>query len=138
MKSTQELWYLDSGCSKHMTGDANKFLVMTRTKHGNVTFGGDNKGTILGVGSVGKDLSSSIDDVLLVKNLQHNLLSVSQLCDKGNRVIFESRTCLVQQLCDDKIIMRGRRIDNIYMVDLDCVTSSNAKCFIGKEEQSWL
>ena len=81
-----------------MTGDASKFIIMKSTQSGSVTFGDNNKGIILGIGSVGKDQSSSIDNVLLVKNLKHNLLSISQLCDKGNRVIFESKTCFVQQL----------------------------------------
>ncbi len=110
---------MDSGCSKHMTGDASKFLLIKPTKGGSVTFGDNSKGKILGIGSVGKDLSSSIEDILLVQSLKHNLLSISQLCDKGNRVIFESKECMVQRLSDNEIIMRGRRIDNVYLVDLN-------------------
>ena len=34
-------WYLDSGCSKHMTGDRNKFITFDEKKTGNVTFGND-------------------------------------------------------------------------------------------------
>ncbi len=72
-----------------MTGDTSKFLLIKPFKGGNVVFGDNSKGKILGIGSIGKDLSNAIDNILLVKNLKHNLLSISQLCDRGNRVIFE-------------------------------------------------
>ena len=39
---------------------------------------------ILGFGKVVKKSSKSIDNVYLVDGLKFNLLSVSQLCDKGN------------------------------------------------------
>ena len=40
-------WYLDSGCSKHMTGDKSKFLSISFKKEGHVTYGDNNKGRIL-------------------------------------------------------------------------------------------
>ena len=33
------LWYLDSGCSRHMIGDRSLFKVFESKKGGNVTFG---------------------------------------------------------------------------------------------------
>ncbi|VFQ83837.1 unnamed protein product [Cuscuta campestris] len=57
-----------NGCSKHMTGDASKFLQIKPAKGGNVIFGDNSKGKIIGIGSVGKSENSSIDNVLLVKD----------------------------------------------------------------------
>ena len=37
------LWYLDSGCSRHMTGDRSLFKVFESKKGGNVTFGNGSK-----------------------------------------------------------------------------------------------
>jgi hypothetical protein len=34
-------WYIDNGCSKHMTGDKSKFLSLSERKSRNVTFGND-------------------------------------------------------------------------------------------------
>jgi hypothetical protein len=45
-------WYIDSGCSKHMTGDKIKFLTLSESKSGNVTFGNDALGKIKGKGMV--------------------------------------------------------------------------------------
>jgi hypothetical protein len=41
-------WYIDSGCSKHMTGDKSKFLTLSDRKSGNATFGNDAPGKIKG------------------------------------------------------------------------------------------
>ena len=68
-----EKWYLDSGCSKHMTGDRSKFSHLQEKDGGMVSFGGKDKGKIIRTGKV-RDF---IDDVLLVEGLNHNLLSIS-------------------------------------------------------------
>ena len=62
-------WYLDSGCSRHMTDDKSKFCLLTESEGGQVTFGENSKGKIIDSGKVGKNLSSCIDDVMLVKRL---------------------------------------------------------------------
>ena len=74
---------MDSGCSRHMTGDESKFAFLTRRKGGYVAFGDNGKGRIIGHGSIGNNSSSLIENVLLVDGLKHNLLSISQLYDKG-------------------------------------------------------
>ena len=77
-------WYLDSRCSRHMTGKANLFTHLEMKKVGKVTFGIRLQPLVKLVRK-----TTYIEDVLLVDGLKHNLLNVSQLCDKGNRVTFE-------------------------------------------------
>ena len=78
LKANKSKWYVDSGCSKHMTGDATKFIAIKPTNGGNVSFGNNDKGKIIGIGNVGKTESNSIENVSFVKGLKYNLLSVSQ------------------------------------------------------------
>ncbi|VFQ90205.1 unnamed protein product [Cuscuta campestris] len=52
LKASSVLWYLDSGCSKHLTGDASKFIQIKPAKGGNVVFGDNSKGKIIGISSV--------------------------------------------------------------------------------------
>ena len=85
------MWYLNSGCSIHMTGDRTKFYMLIETRSGQVTFGENTKEKIIGSGKVGKNLSSCINDVILVEGFAYNLLSISQLCDKGCKVTFDSQ-----------------------------------------------
>ena len=44
---------MDSGCSKHMTGDASLLSEIKYKKLGLVTFGDDGKGIAIGIGKVG-------------------------------------------------------------------------------------
>ena len=82
MKSTFKvmdtcLWYLDSGCSRHMTGDRSLFKVFESKKGGNVTFGDGNKSWIKGKGIISLSGLPDIANILYVEGLRVNLLSIS-------------------------------------------------------------
>ncbi|RVW58347.1 Copia protein [Vitis vinifera] len=55
--SKKDKWFLDSGCSRHMTGDESKFAFLTKRKGGYVTFGDNSKGRIIGQGNIGLETS---------------------------------------------------------------------------------
>ncbi|XP_021743854.1 uncharacterized protein LOC110709902 [Chenopodium quinoa] len=55
-------WYLDSGCSKHMTGDKSKFLSLEAYPGGTVTFGDNKKGEVIAKGKVGRSRNSEQDN----------------------------------------------------------------------------
>nr|KYP31481.1 hypothetical protein KK1_048179 [Cajanus cajan] len=98
LRAKSLLWYLDSGCSRHMTGDPSKFSSLKLKKEGFVTYGDNNKGKILGHGNIGNSSSSTlIENVLLVEGVKHNFLSISQLSDKGFKIEFDNTCCLI---CD--------------------------------------
>ena len=59
-----------------MMGDASKFTHISPKKSRHVTYGDKNKGRILGVGKIGTNSSTSIENVLLVEGLKQNLPSV--------------------------------------------------------------
>ena len=46
------LWYLDSGCSRHMIGNKGLFKTLFEGKIGTVTFGDGSKSVIRGIGTV--------------------------------------------------------------------------------------
>ena len=62
---------------------------------GTVTFRENQNGKIAGVGKISIDPYPPIDNVLFVKGLKHNLLSISQLCDSGYGVSFNKDECVV-------------------------------------------
>jgi len=66
-------WYLDSGYSKHMTGDKSKFLSISFKQEGHVTYGDNNKERILGRGSIGDKDILIIHDVLYCRRLKAQL-----------------------------------------------------------------
>jgi len=81
-----------------MTRDSTQLINIKWKLEGYVTYGDNNRGKILGVGDIGRNDRVIIEDVLLVKGLKHNLLSISQLCDKGYKIMFEPDQCLIQNL----------------------------------------
>ncbi|RVW72677.1 Copia protein [Vitis vinifera] len=57
LRIKKDKWFLDSGCSRHMTGDESKFAFLTKRKGGYVTFGDNSKGRIIGQGNIGLETS---------------------------------------------------------------------------------
>ena len=95
----KELWYLDSGYSRHITGDKSKFAKFELKDEGFMTYGDNNKGRILESGVINNGASFNIHNMLLIEGLKHNLISISQLCDKGFKVVFEPNNCLIYDAC---------------------------------------
>src|ERR1044072_8549059 len=137
LKTTSNLWYLDSGCSKHMTGDINHFSNLVLKAKGYVTYGDNNKGKILGIGKVGAPPFTSIEDVLYAEGLKHNLLSISQLCDKGFKIKFTKDECLIIDEVINEVKLKCKRINNIFMISLDDL-SLKVKCLMVNNNESWL
>ena len=88
-----------------MTGDKTKFAKLELKEKGFVTYGDNNKGRILGNEVIGNGSSFNIKNVLLVEGLRHNLISTSQLCDKGFKVMFEPNNCLIYDACGSIILI---------------------------------
>ena len=106
------LWYLDSGCSRHMTGDRSLFKIFESKKCGNVTFGDGSKSQIKGKGIISLPGLPNIANVLYVKGLRVNLLSISQICDQDFMVLFSKGKCLVMSESRKKLISGVRTLDN--------------------------
>jgi len=73
---------LEIGCSKHKTRDKRKFVNLLLKQEGHVTYGDNNKGIILGRGTIGDKNTFWINDVLFVEGLKHSLLSISSCVTK--------------------------------------------------------
>ena len=104
----QHMWYLNSGCSKHMTGEKSKFVNLSLKQEGHVTYGDNNKGKILGRGTIGDKSNFLIHDALYVEGLNHSLLSISQMCDKGYQVTFKSNTCEIRLPNSQEVLWIGK------------------------------
>ena len=51
-------------------------------------------------------------DVLFVYGIKHNLLSVSQVCDKGCEVVFTSKYCKIKVVPSGQLVAKGIRTEN--------------------------
>jgi hypothetical protein len=115
-------WYIDSGCSKHMTGDKGKFLSLSESKSGNVTFGNDAPRKIKGKGMVSlSNGKEKFQDVLLVDGIKHNLLSVSQMCDRGCEVLFTSKDCKIKYVNSRQVVAKGIKTENNVKIEKNVI-----------------
>jgi hypothetical protein len=87
----KNIWLFHSGCSRHMTGDKERFssLVPVVTKR-YITFGDNGRGRVLSEGEIKVSDKITLKHVALVQSLGYNLLFVSQLLDEGFEVLFRS------------------------------------------------
>ena len=99
-----------------------------------MTFGDGAKGEIKGIGKLNCPGVPNLDNVLLVKGLTANLISISQLCDQGLNVNFTKTECLITN-AKNEVIMKGfRSKDNYYMWNSQ-ETSYSSICALAKEEE---
>ena len=113
-----------------MTEDKEHFNKLDAKDGGHVIFGDNAKGKIIGIGEICNPQSLSIHHVLFVDDLKYNLLSISQLCDIGNKVTFYLKNCFVSSLDKDKVIFSGKRVDNVYVIDLNKIDNKDIKCLM--------
>nr|GEU88649.1 integrase, catalytic region, zinc finger, CCHC-type, peptidase aspartic, catalytic [Tanacetum cinerariifolium] len=132
------LWIIDSGCSKHMTGNHALLLNFVEKFLGTVRFGNNDFTVIAGYGDVVIG-PMTIKKVYYVEGLGHNLFSVGQFCDKGIEVDFRKSTCFVQNK-DGVDLLTGDRSSNLYTIALNEVASNSSTCLLAKasSSQSWL
>nr|GFA33673.1 hypothetical protein [Tanacetum cinerariifolium] len=107
------LWYLDSGCSRHMTGDRSKLTNYVDKFIGSVRFRNDQFAAIV-----------SYD---------------GQFCDEGLEVAFRQRTCHIRN--NDMVdLLQGLRTTNLYSILLNDMLASSLVCLLTKASsmKSWL
>ena len=133
------LWYLDSGCSTHMTGDPRLLTDIKYHKGPLVQFGGSKGGKTIGNDTLFCG-SISFSDISLVQGLEHNLFSISQFSDKGLNIVFDKNTCMVMDPLTKDVKFHGKRDGNVYVVILGNLNTYGSLCLLSKASRdvSWL
>ncbi|KAL8090564.1 hypothetical protein AgCh_039861 [Apium graveolens] len=103
-----------------------------------VSYGDGNIGKTLGYDNINLG-NVIIKEVALVSGLKHNLLSISQICDRGYHVDFFEEHCEVVSKSKGKVILKGYRRGNIYEAKLSTSTDGSAICLMSRAsiEESW-
>ncbi|GJS37914.1 putative ribonuclease H-like domain-containing protein [Tanacetum coccineum] len=132
-----DIGIVDSGCSRSMTGNKEKLDDFVQIKGGIVKFGGGD-GRISGKGTI-RTSKLDFENVYYVEELQHfNLFSVSQICDKKNKVLFTDTDCLVLseefQLPDaSQVVLRIPREHDLYTFHIsDLQPEQKVTCLVAK------
>jgi hypothetical protein len=119
------LWYLDSACSKHMTGNKDFFKELKEgINGGNITYGDGSKSKVIGKGVVEILGVPTLEEVLFVDGLKANLLSISQFYDDDLVVLFSKEECNIFKRSWAWIMGGKQTDDNCYCI----TTKPHLKC----------
>ncbi|GJZ72427.1 integrase, catalytic region, zinc finger, CCHC-type containing protein [Tanacetum coccineum] len=132
------LWIVDSGCSKHMTGDRSLLKIFVEKFLGTIQFGNDHFAAITGYGDYVQG-NITVCHVYYVEGLGHNLFSVGQFCDGDLKVAFRSKICYVRNLEGDDLLI-GAREPNLYTISISDMAASSPVSLMSKatSTKSWL
>nr|GEU56028.1 retrovirus-related Pol polyprotein from transposon TNT 1-94 [Tanacetum cinerariifolium] len=130
--------YLESGCSKHMTGNRLQLRNFVKKFIRIVRFRNDHFGAIMGYGDyvIG---DSVISRVYYVEALRYNLFSVRQFCDSDLKVASRKHSCYVRNT-DGVELIKGSHGSNLYTISVKDMLKSSPICLLSKasKNKSWL
>ncbi|XP_057426461.1 uncharacterized protein LOC130719879 [Lotus japonicus] len=133
---TDEIWYLDSGCSNHMTSHNEWLVDLDKTRTGRVKFADNRTLQIKGKGDVviprrnGK--TAVIKDVFYVPELKCNLMSIGQLVEKGYNFDTKNRKLHLYDP-EERLVLNANLTKNkTFQVNMK---AAEIKCFAAQEPE---
>ncbi|XP_071690112.1 uncharacterized protein [Rutidosis leptorrhynchoides] len=115
-------------------------------KGGPVSFAGDQGGFITAQRMISNS-SVRFDKVSYVKEMSNNLLSISQVCDKRHKVLFNEQQCYIitkdYKVPENMILMTAPRCQDLYILDMSKAyvkATTGHQAFVSKaiEQESML
>ena len=94
----EDAWFLDSGCSNHMSGHQAIFCDFNEVFRTFVKLGDNTRIRVMGKGSVKlllNGIKHTISEVYYVPDLRNNLLSIGQFQERGLEILFKDGKCRV-------------------------------------------
>ncbi|GJY23326.1 retrovirus-related pol polyprotein from transposon TNT 1-94 [Tanacetum coccineum] len=114
------IWYLDSGCSRHMTGVKSCLHKYVEQPGPKVVFGDDYTCTTEGYGSI-KCNGIVFTKVAFVDGLKYNLISISQLYDAKYIIQFDEKRGTIFN-SNKEVVMIAPRVRDVYVLDMTSST----------------
>ena len=100
-EGSPEVWYLNSGCSNHMSGNETLFSFIDKSFKSKIKMG--NNGTLPVVGKRSIMVCTKQGDKKEIQNMyfspgmKHNLVSIGQLIQNKYKVLMENDRCFIQE-----------------------------------------
>ena len=112
-------WYVDSGCSGHMTGRRESLRDFRSIKNGGtIRYGNNGRSPLRGYGSITNG-PVTIKRVAYVEGLQHNLISVSRLVvGTGNCITFNDDGSRIIKNSTKEVLLHSPRQGPMFPLNL--------------------
>ncbi|CAM8997275.1 unnamed protein product [Rhodiola kirilowii] len=117
-----------------MTGNQDFLTDLEEFKGKFVTFCDGVQGKVLGKVTLNFQGLPRLKEVLLVKGLQENLISISELCDGEHHVQFTHDECVVLNWNEERVLTGRRSSKNCYLFNLGCPTAKTT-CLLSKTKE---
>jgi hypothetical protein len=123
-----------------MTRERNLFtsLELHDVPKETIVFGDNSKGDVIGLGKIAISHDTLITNVYLVESLGYNLLSVSQLCEKGFNCLFTNEDVTIFKREDSAIAFTSHLKGKLYLVDFSKENVEPETCLVAKSDLGWL
>ncbi|CAL2237738.1 unnamed protein product [Prunus armeniaca] len=122
-------WYLDSGCSNHMSGNKQLFAKMDESFRDNVKLGNNSSLCVMGKGNIKIEVNGvmhCITEVFYVPKLKNNLISLGQLQEKGMVILIKKNSCHIHHL-DKGLIIQADMTSNHWAFEFQWPRSTPAE-----------
>ena len=100
-EGSPEVWYLDSGCSNHMSGNETLFSFIDKSFKSEIKMGNNGTLPVVGKGSIlvrtKKGEKKEIRNVYFAPGMKHNLMRIGQLIQNGYKVLMGNGRCVIQE-----------------------------------------
>ncbi|XP_076910041.1 uncharacterized protein LOC143567526 [Bidens hawaiensis] len=132
---------MDSGASRLMTGTLHLLKNVKYIRGGYVGFVGNHGGPIVGEGTLSNG-KVMLENVNYITELENNLLSISQICDKGFSTHFTSQDCQIMKsgfnIPEYWILVKAPRENDLYVLNMSVSSSTQGtiQCFVTKASEN--
>lgn len=126
-----DVWFLDSGCSNHMSGNKKWFNNLDEEFRHFVKLGNDTRLAVLGKGSIKMEVDGRtqvISDVYYIPDLRNNLLSIGQLQEKGVAILIQHGECKVYHPRKGLIMQTQMSANRMFVILATVVLSDSSNC----------
>ncbi|GJX90783.1 retrovirus-related pol polyprotein from transposon TNT 1-94 [Tanacetum coccineum] len=130
------VWYLDSGCSRHMTWVKQCLHRYLKESSIKVVFGDNSSGDTEGYGSMNCN-GIIFTRVAYFNGLKHNLISINQLCDANFKVLFTKTQGTIFNQNNEVVLIAPRRRD-VYVIDMSSYNKESNASFLAKASNTGL
>ena len=116
-------WIIDSGATQHMCNTSSSFSELTSLSNNlNIKVGNGECLQAVASGKVQINLLSAngmtnctLEDVLYVPKLAHNLISISRIACSGKLTEFDIEGCKITD--QNKVVATGDKVNNLYILN---------------------
>ncbi|KAG7576575.1 Ribonuclease H-like superfamily [Arabidopsis thaliana x Arabidopsis arenosa] len=139
---SKTVWYLDSGCSNHMSGIKSMFKEIDESYKLKVKLGDDKEVQVEGRGIVvvhnGDGNLKLIYDVYYIPELAQNLLSVGQMVENNCSVFFDGNVCVIKdKKSGSTLAVVKKTSNNLYPLEMSSVEASSLVAKVSEETRLW-